>query len=173
MNIEDFQDKAGFTHANFVSRHKFSKFPCKIQARIGPKSVKSSQIFQNRRSHCIEVRFRLSLLREFQKSTDKVGVCKFGFTHSLTKARKKDKHLTLKLNISSFTFVQFNSGQTMKHFCASHFLYSRKVKRCTTKDDLKTAVILVRSKQIEITDETFKGAFQGEALKSISFTCQI
>ena len=31
---------------------------------------------QNRRSRCIEVRFCLSLLEEFKKMVDKVGVCK-------------------------------------------------------------------------------------------------
>ena len=41
---------------------KSLKFPGKIQAKIGLKSVTCSQIFQNRRSHCIEAIFCLSLL---------------------------------------------------------------------------------------------------------------
>ena len=71
------------TNSVFVGRHKFSKFPSKIQARIGPKFVNSSQIFQNRRSRCIEVRFCLSFLGEFQKLADKVGVCKSGFIYEV------------------------------------------------------------------------------------------
>ena len=58
---------------------KYLKFPSKTQAKIGPKSVTSSQIFQNRRSHCIEAIFCLRLLGAFQKSADKFGVCKSGF----------------------------------------------------------------------------------------------
>ena len=57
---------------------KSLKFPSETQAKIGPKSVTCSQIFQNRRSHCIEAIFCLRLLGVFQKSADKVGVCKSG-----------------------------------------------------------------------------------------------
>ena len=72
------EPKVGFTHADFVSRLQIFKISSKNQAKIGPKSVTSSQIFQNRRSHCIEVVFCLRLLGAFQKSADKVGVCKSG-----------------------------------------------------------------------------------------------
>ena len=80
MNIESKAGftHAGFTHADFVSRLEIFKISSKIQAKIGPKSVTSSQIFQNRRIHCIEAIFCLSLLGAFQKSADKVGVCKSG-----------------------------------------------------------------------------------------------
>ena len=61
---------------------KSLKFPSKTQAKIGPKSVTCSQIFQNRRSHCIEAIFCLRFLRVFQKSADKVGVCKSGFSQT-------------------------------------------------------------------------------------------
>ena len=47
----------------------------KIQAKIVLKSVNSSRIFENRRSHYIESRFCLSLLGAFQKSAYKIGVC--------------------------------------------------------------------------------------------------
>ena len=57
---------------------KSLKFPSKTQAKIGPKSLTCSQIFQNRRSHCIEAISCLRLLRVFKKSADKVGVCKSG-----------------------------------------------------------------------------------------------
>ena len=66
--------KAGFTHADIGSRLKIFKISSKIQAKIGPKSVTSSQTFQNR----IEAIFCLRLLGAFQKSADKVGVCKSG-----------------------------------------------------------------------------------------------
>ena len=49
-----------------------------IQAKIGPKSVTSSQIFKIGEV-CIEAILCLSLLGEFQKSADKVGVCNSGF----------------------------------------------------------------------------------------------
>ena len=48
----------------------------KIKAKIEPKSVNSSHNFINRRSHCIEANFCLSLLGEFQNSADKAGVCR-------------------------------------------------------------------------------------------------
>ena len=56
------------------------KFPSKSQARIATKSVNSSQIFENRRRRGINTIFCLSFFEEFQKSADKVGVCKSGFT---------------------------------------------------------------------------------------------
>ena len=52
---------AGFTHADFVGRLKIFKISSKIQAKIGPKSV--------RRSHCIEAIFFL----EFAWSISKIG----------------------------------------------------------------------------------------------------
>ena len=54
----------------------------KLQAKSKQKSAKicyQLTDFSNRRSHCIEARFCLSLLGEFQKLADKVGVCKSGF----------------------------------------------------------------------------------------------
>ena len=65
--------QAGFTHADFVSRHKILEFPSKIQARIGPKSVNCSEMIQNPRSHCIDAKICLSLLGEYQKSADKLS----------------------------------------------------------------------------------------------------
>ena len=63
---------------------KSLKFPSKNQAKIRPKSVTCSQIFQNWRSHCIEAIFCLSLLGAFQKSADKVHVCKSGLNQFKT-----------------------------------------------------------------------------------------
>ena len=65
--------------ANKKNFQKNFKQNPKNSRRIGPKSVNSSHIFQNRRSHCIEARFCLSLLGEFKKSADKVDVCKSGY----------------------------------------------------------------------------------------------
>ena len=54
---------------------KSFKFPSKSQANIGQKSVNSLHIFKNQRSCCIDARFCLSLLGEFQKPVDTKLAC--------------------------------------------------------------------------------------------------
>ena len=58
--------KAGFTHANFVVRQKIFE----ISKQNSGKTNETSQ--------CIEARFCLSLLGEFEKSVVKIGVYKSG-----------------------------------------------------------------------------------------------
>ena len=63
----------------------FKQKPSKNPAKICNQFTHCS----NWRSHCIEAIFCLSLLGEFQKSADKVCVCKSGFTCNRSKIYKE------------------------------------------------------------------------------------
>ena len=75
--------KAGFTHAKFCQPTQNLKISKKKPSK------NRAKICKHFTSYLCEARFCLSLLGEFEKSADKVGVCKSGSERLLLTLKKR------------------------------------------------------------------------------------